>query len=91
MSNFPYPGLRPFKYEESDIFLGRDEFITELTKKLNVHHFIAVLGESGCGKSSLVRAGLLARLRLVKVGGQEHWRVATMRHGIQPFLHMAEA
>jgi len=91
MSNFPYPGLRPFKHEESDIFRGREEFITELTKKLNDHHFIAVLGDSGCGKSSLVRAGLLARLRLVKVGGQEHWRVATMRPGSQPFINMAEA
>ncbi|OQW91551.1 MAG: hypothetical protein BWK78_04320 [Thiotrichaceae bacterium IS1] len=89
MSDFPYPGLRPFKREESHIFFGRKDFITQLTKKLANHHFIAVIGDSGCGKSSLVRAGLLARLRVVKVGGREHWLTATMRPGDKPFFYMA--
>jgi WD40 repeat protein/ABC-type oligopeptide transport system ATPase subunit len=91
MSYFPYPGLRPFKQEESDIFFGRDEPITNLTAKLDDHHFIAVIGDSGCGKSSLVRAGLLTRLRMVKVGGREHWRIANMRPGNNPFFNLAFA
>lgn len=87
----PYPGLRPFRHDESDIFFGRDDFVMQLTEKLDNHHFIAVLGGSGCGKSSLVRAGLLARLQLVGVGGLDYWRIATMRPGSQPFLNMANA
>ena len=78
MSNFPYPGLRPFRHDESDIFFGRDDFVTELTGKPANHHFIAVVGDSGCGKSSLVRAGLLSRLNLAVIDGR-HWQAANMR------------
>ena len=91
MTDFPYPGLRPFKQEESYLFFGRDELITQLTAKLDYHHFIAVIGDSGSGKSSLVRAGLLARLRIIGVGGREHWRVANMRPGSNPFFNLASA
>jgi len=91
MNDLPYPGLRPFKREESNLFRGRDEFIDQLTEKLNDYYFIAVLGQSGCGKSSLVRSGLLSRLQLVRIGGRDFWRIATMRPGSQPFLNMATA
>lgn len=91
MSDFPYPGLRPFKQTESDIFFGRDDCIEALTNKLDSHHFIAVTGDSGCGKSSLVRAGLLSRLRTVQIGNNEHWRIANMRPGNQPFFRLADA
>jgi WD40 repeat protein len=89
MSDFPYPGLRPFKRDESDIFFGRDDFITELIGKLANHHFIAVVGDSGCGKSSLVRVGLLARLTLALDG--RHWRTANMRPGSDPFRNLSMA
>jgi WD40 repeat protein/energy-coupling factor transporter ATP-binding protein EcfA2 len=89
MSNFPYPGLRPFKTEENDIYFGRDEFITKLTERISKEHFIAVLGDSGCGKSSLVRAGLLSHLSLVKVGGRYHWCSAVMRPAKNPFYCLA--
>ncbi len=87
----PYPGLRPFKSHESHLFFGRDEFITQLTEKLNSHYFISVVGDSGCGKSSLVRAGLLARLLVVGADGRDFWRIATMRPGSQPFSNIAAA
>jgi hypothetical protein len=89
MTKFPYPGLRPFKTQESDIYFGRDGFINRLMNELSDNHFIAVVGNSGCGKSSLVRAGLLSRLKLVKVGGREHWRSAIMRPGDDPFCNLA--
>ena len=92
MSDFPYPGLRPFQRHETDIFFGRDEHTDQLIEKLGHTHFIAVIGPSGCGKSSLVRTGLLAGLEtgfLANAG--THWRIAEFRPGNRPFFHLAEA
>lgn len=92
MSDFPYPGLRPFQRHETDIFFGRDEHTDQLIEKLGQTHFIAVIGPSGCGKSSLVRTGLLAGLEtgfLANAG--THWRIAEFRPGNRPFFHLAEA
>jgi tetratricopeptide (TPR) repeat protein len=58
-SGSPYPGLRPFKYQESAIFFGRELHKRDLRDKLGRNRFVAVIGSSGSGKSSLVRAGLL--------------------------------
>jgi WD40 repeat protein len=92
MSNFPYPGLRPFKQEETDIFFGREEHIHQLLKKLeNATHFLAVIGTSGCGKSSLVHTGLLAKLEqgyLTKAG--TIWRLAELHPTHRPFENLAK-
>jgi hypothetical protein len=58
----PYPGLRHFDVSESHLFFGRDEQVGELVRRLARHRFVAVLGVSGSGKSSLVSAGLLPAL-----------------------------
>ena len=52
----PYPGLRAFRKDESDIFFGRDDHISEMIVKLSSSHFLCITGSSGCGKSSLIRA-----------------------------------
>ena len=88
----PYPGLRPFKYEESDIFFGREEHTDQLLEKLGEVRFISVVGLSGCGKSSLIRAGMIAALRsgyLAKAG--TIWHIAEMRPGEHPFLNLTKA
>jgi tetratricopeptide (TPR) repeat protein len=92
MNSLPYPGLRPFKPDETDIFFGRDKQTDQLIEKLGDTNFIAVLGLSGCGKSSLVRTGLLADLKrgFLDTAG-ERWRVAELQPGDHPFLHLAEA
>ena len=63
----PYPGLAAFEPEDAAVFFGRDEKIDELLRHLEAPlgrgRCIAVIGASGTGKSSLVRAGLLPRLR----------------------------
>ena len=87
----PYPGLRPFQQNESAIFFGRSEQVDQLLNKLDTAKFLAVVGASGCGKSSLVRAGMLPALEggyMVSAGS--HWRVAEMRPGNQPFHNLAE-
>lgn len=59
----PYPGLRPFTDEESWLFFGRDEQVNKIVERLRDKQFSAVIGGSGCGKSSLVWAGVIPELR----------------------------
>ena len=58
----PYPGLRPFREDESHLFFGRESHRRELLRRLVASRFVAVVGTSGSGKSSLVRAGLFPDL-----------------------------
>lgn len=91
-STAPYPGLRPFEVEESDIFFGRERQTDELLAKLQQNRFLAVIGPSGCGKSSLVRAGLIAALEtgfMSEAGSR--WRVALMRPGDRPMRRLADS
>ena len=88
----PYPGLRPFEANEAHLFFGRDEQSDELLRRLRVHRFLALVGTSGSGKSSLVRAGLLPGLLggfMVKAGAA--WRIAIMRPGADPIGNLARA
>jgi WD40 repeat protein len=88
----PYPGLRPFEADEADLFFGREEHADALLERLSGSHLVAVVGESGAGKSSLVRAGLLPALEagfVVEAGSD--WRVAVMRPGGWPLAALADA
>ena len=58
----PYPGLASFAPEESDLFFGREETIGRCLELFEKERFVAVVGASGSGKSSLVLAGLAPRL-----------------------------
>lgn len=58
----PFPGLRPFEFDESHLLRWRDGQSEQLIGKLARTRFMAVVGSSGSGKSSLVRAGLLPAL-----------------------------
>ena len=59
----PYPGLRPFEVEEWPIFCGRERMTDEAITLLLERRLVVVHGASGGGKSSLVRAGVQARLQ----------------------------
>jgi energy-coupling factor transporter ATP-binding protein EcfA2 len=86
----PFVGLRPFESEESLLFFGRREQAIELLQRLHATHFLAVVGSSGCGKSSLVRAGLIPKLKAgFLVEERDVWRVATMKPGDAPLENMA--
>ena len=88
----PFPGLRPFETSESLLFFGREEHTQELLRRLSGGRFLAVVGTSGSGKSSLVRAGLLPSLyRGYLVGSTTHWRIAVMRPGAAPIENLCAA
>ena len=85
----PFPGLRPFEADESELFFGRDEQADDLLGRLSRRRLVAVVGASGSGKSSLVRAGLLPALRrgyLASAGSA--WHIATFRPGGSPIANL---
>ncbi|KAI5915419.1 AAA family ATPase [Thauera sp. 2A1] len=90
LSGSPYPGLRPFEAGEAHLFFGREQQIDALLERLGRSRFVAVVGESGAGKSSLVRAGLLPALEagFLAVAGSD-WRVVLMRPGGAPIDALA--
>ena len=91
-TSLPYPGLRPFHRDESDIFFGREEQTDELLDRLDQSRFLAVVGPSGCGKSSLVIAGMIASLESGFVASAgAYWRAAAMRPGRHPMERLAAA
>lgn len=88
----PFVGLRPFETEEALLFFGRHEQTRQLLQQLYKTRFLAVVGSSGCGKSSLIRAGLIPKL----LGGflveeRDIWLVTKMKPGEAPLLHLCEA
>jgi PQQ-dependent catabolism-associated CXXCW motif protein len=88
----PYPGLRSFLREEADLFFGRESCIDRMVDKLGATRFLAVLGSSGSGKSSLVRTGLLEALDLgLLARAGVHWSVALMRPGDRPMFNLARS
>ena len=88
----PFVGLRPYESHESILFFGRNDQTLELLQKLHEFRFLAVIGSSGSGKSSLIKAGLIPRLKagyLVNV--QSNWAIAIMKPGQDALLNFAEA
>ena len=88
----PFVGLRPFEEREAHLFFGRDGQSDEIVNRLARKRFVAVVGVSGSGKSSLVRAGLFPGIRggFMATAGS-HWRIACLRPGSAPITSLAEA
>ncbi len=61
-----FPGARPFLEEEHPFFFGREALVEQLTRTLETRSIVTLVGRSGCGKTSLVRAGLVPALRAAK-------------------------
>jgi energy-coupling factor transporter ATP-binding protein EcfA2 len=88
----PFPGLRPFEFGDNHLFFGRDQQTTELTTRLRKNRFVAVVGTSGSGKSSLVRAGLMPELLSgTMAGAGSSWETTIMRPGGDPLTNLANA
>ncbi len=90
----PYKGLSYFDCTETDanLFYGRTALTDELLEKVRSGNFLAVLGASGSGKSSVVRAGLLYQLKLGRrLSGSDIWQLKIFRPGINPLQNLALA
>ena len=88
----PFPGLRPFTFEESHLFFGREGQSDEVLLNLAHHRFSAVIGASGSGKSSLMYCGLIPILYggfMTNAGSD--WTVLITRPGISPIENLAES
>ena len=82
----PFPGLLPFQEEDAPFFFGRDRETGELLKRLEYGRFLAVIGVSGSGKSSLVHAGVKPELHLANPA----WRIVEMKPGDDPLGRLAQ-
>ncbi len=80
----PYKGLAPFESADADYFFGRERLVAELVARLVGVPLLAVVGPSGSGKSSVLRAGLLPALAGGVLPGSENWIQAVIRPGTQP-------
>ncbi|MEM7272728.1 MAG: BTAD domain-containing putative transcriptional regulator [Actinomycetota bacterium] len=81
----PYRGLRAFDEASAGLFHGRSKLVTELVERLDEAGTLAVVGPSGSGKSSAVRAGLLPALRRAAIDGSDRWFPVTMTPGAHPY------
>jgi class 3 adenylate cyclase/WD40 repeat protein/tRNA A-37 threonylcarbamoyl transferase component Bud32 len=63
----PYPGLAPFRQADAELFFGREEVVERCAELLRANRFVAVIGASGSGKTSVALAGVAPRLREVFV------------------------
>ncbi|HXG75872.1 MAG TPA: BTAD domain-containing putative transcriptional regulator [Gaiellaceae bacterium] len=87
----PYRGLRAFEERDAAAFFGREELVAELVAAVGERRFVTVVGPSGIGKSSVVRAGLLPALRRDALPGSRTWLVTDMFPGSYPYEELAAA
>jgi WD40 repeat protein/DNA-binding SARP family transcriptional activator len=87
----PYKGLACFEQADRELFFGRERLIAELVTHLVAPGLLGVVGPSGSGKSSLVRAGLLPALADGVLPGSAHWTRVLMRPGEHPLGELARA
>jgi WD40 repeat protein/energy-coupling factor transporter ATP-binding protein EcfA2 len=87
----PFPGIRNFEPEEDFLFFGRDEQIRNMLGILAEKHFLALIGYSGSGKSSLIKAGIIPAIQKGKMESVGHagWETIYFRPGDDPFESFA--
>ena len=87
----PYKGLRAFEEADAAEFFGREALTEHLLARLAAVRFLAVVGPSGSGKSSVVRAGLVPALRAGALPGSERWTIIEMFPGAYPLEELEAA
>ena len=91
----PYKGLRPFSESDALNFFGREPLVEELLNRMDAEtsteQFLAIVGPSGIGKSSLLQAGLIPAVRQSAIEGSKQWLVTFMTPGDDPFESLQEA
>lgn len=87
----PYRGLRPFEAAHRGLFFGRGLEVGELVERLRTDAIVFVTGDSGVGKSSLCRAGVVPAILDGALGGARAWQAITMIPGRHPLDALAAA
>jgi WD40 repeat protein len=85
----PFKGLAPFDADDAEFFFGRERLIDELVARLVGATVLAVIGPSGSGKSSLLRAGLLPALAAGALPGSDRWSQRVVRPGSGALARLA--
>jgi DNA-binding SARP family transcriptional activator/WD40 repeat protein len=85
----PWRGLASYEVDDARWFAGRERLVAELVARLAGSRLLCLVGASGSGKSSALRAGLLAALASDVLPGSASWRVVTMRPGAHPMRELA--
>ncbi|MDR4495708.1 MAG: TIR domain-containing protein, partial [Nitrospirales bacterium] len=85
----PYRGLQVFDEEHAKWYFGRNGEIQRVLEKLKISRFLAIVGPSGSGKSSLARAGLIPRLREGALPGSDTWPISVLCPGSNPLASLA--
>jgi|GEM_PF-274252 len=86
----PYKGLEPFDYGDRHNFFGRDALTTRLVNRLRNTRFLAVVGPSGSGKSSVVKAGVIPSLKQGDITNSNRWYIGSMTPGNNAFANLAQ-
>jgi formylglycine-generating enzyme required for sulfatase activity len=86
----PYRGLRTFSELDSAFFFGREKETEDAIHLLQTYPFLALIGPSGSGKSSLVYAGIIPMLKKSQSFGPGSWRILSMRPNDDPFQELSE-
>lgn len=85
----PFPGLRPFRVDESDLFFGRESQVNHIVEQLHEKGFIAIVGASGVGKSSFMSCGVLSEIVKNQEENNEEWNIVSISPGKNPSLNLA--
>jgi WD40 repeat protein/DNA-binding SARP family transcriptional activator len=86
----PFKGLASFDIEDADVFFGRERLVAEMVARLVGAPLLGIVGPSGSGKSSAMRAGLLAALTAGVLPGSHRWRLRLFRPGEHPLAALGE-
>jgi WD40 repeat protein len=87
----PFPGLRPFSSGESEYFFGREAESKEVTVRASRNRFLAIIGVSGSGKTSLLQGGLVPGIKNLSLNGPPAWVICNMTPGSDPFAAIADS
>ncbi len=87
----PFKGLAAFEPEDAAFFFGRERLVAEMVARLAGAPMLGLVGPSGSGKSSVLRAGLLPALRQGVLPGSEGWAIALLRPGEHPLRALHDA
>jgi WD40 repeat protein len=88
----PFLGLRPFEEEDQGLFCGRGSHVDDVLTRLDSHRFVAIVGLSGSGKSSLVKAGVIPKLRADWLKNtSSHWLIALATPGAAPVERLSDS